>query len=72
LVNNPLTPVLNIVKDQLNKRGTEAIRSIGKIFRMMDSYDRNNKIHREEFVIGLRNLGVNLNQSDLEVTVNLP
>jgi hypothetical protein len=60
--------VLNVVKDQLNKRGTEAIRSIGKMFRMMDSYDRNNKINREEFVIGLRNLGVNLKQTDLEVT----
>jgi hypothetical protein len=34
----------------------------------MDSYDRNNKINRDEFVIGLRNLGVNLNQVDLEVS----
>jgi hypothetical protein len=58
---------LNKVKDQLNKRGTEAIRSIGKMFRQMDSYDRDNKINREEFIISLRNLGVNLNQQDLEV-----
>lgn len=58
---------MNKVKDQLNKRGTEAIRSIGKMFRQMDSYDRDNKINREEFIISLRNLGVNLNQQDLEV-----
>ncbi len=58
---------MNRVKDQLNKRGTEAIRSIGKMFRQMDSYDRDNKIKREEFIISLRNLGVNLNQQDLEV-----
>ncbi len=57
------------MKDQLNKRGTEAIRSIGKMFRQMDSYDRDNKISREEFIISLRNLGVNLSQQDLEVLV---
>jgi hypothetical protein len=38
------------------------------MFRQMDSYDRDSKIKRDEFIISLRNLGVNLNQQDLEVT----
>jgi hypothetical protein len=37
------------------------------MFRQMDSYDKDNKIKRDEFIISLRNLGVNLNQQDLEV-----
>jgi Ca2+-binding EF-hand superfamily protein len=55
------------VRDQLNKKGAETIRSTGKFFRGMSTYDGKSKVSREEFVQWFKELGVNLNKSDLEV-----
>ena len=50
----------------LQKRGSEALRSLGKSFRNMDSYDGNNAISRDDLVFGLREVGINLSRDELE------
>jgi Ca2+-binding EF-hand superfamily protein len=57
------------VKDQLNKKGAETIRSTGKFFRGMSSYDGNNKVMREEFVQWFKELGLILSRQELEVLI---
>lgn len=60
---------MNKVKDFLNKRGSETLRTAGKIFRQLNSYDNNSKVSKEDFSIGLRELSINLNKQDIEVNL---
>jgi len=59
--------VLQRVRDALNARGPNTIRSLGRIFRQMDSYDGNNKIDKDEFLIGLKENGVNITKQEAYV-----
>ncbi len=40
---------------------------MGKTFRKMSSYDGSNKISRDDFYLALRELGIILNKTDIEV-----
>ena len=54
--------VIQKIRDGLAKRGNRTIRSIGRCFRLLDSYDNNRKVEPEEFAVGMRENGVNLTQ----------
>ncbi len=41
--------VLDKVKAQLANRGAQTIRSLGKVFKSLDSYDGNRKVDASEF-----------------------
>jgi len=58
---------LNRIKDYLSKKGFESLRSIGKTFRKMKSYDGYNKISKEDLKLAFRDLGINLDKDDLNV-----
>ena len=45
--------MLQKVKDALNSRGAKTIRSLGRVFRSLDSYDGNKKVDAGEFYVGL-------------------
>lgn len=48
-------------------RGVKTIRSLGRAFRSIDSYDGNRKVDKEEFYVGLREFGVNITKKEAEV-----
>ena len=56
--------VLNVLREQLNKRGSKTIRNLGRTFRALDSFDGNRKVDRSEFVVGMRENGVNLSAQE--------
>lgn len=60
-----LIDVLNALREQLNRRGAKTIRSLGRTFRALDSFDGNRKVDREEFAVGLRENGVTLSAQEL-------
>ena len=51
----------------MQKRGAKTIRSLGRTFRALDSFDGNKKIDREEFLTGLRENGVELTKPEAEI-----
>lgn len=59
--------MLQKVKDALNARGAKTIRSLGKVFRALDSYDGNKKVDGEEFYVGLQEIGVSLTRAEAAV-----
>lgn len=61
---------MNKTRDIFNKRGSETIRSVGKIFRQMNSYDGNNKINKDEYILGLREVGAILTKNELDILCN--
>lgn len=40
---------------------------MGKIFRQMDSYDRNKKVNKDDFLFGLREVGISLSKQESDV-----
>jgi Ca2+-binding EF-hand superfamily protein len=40
---------------------------MGKVFRIMDNGDGNRKINKEEFYIGLKDLGVTISKREAEI-----
>ena len=58
---------MNKSKDIINKKGVESIRSSGRVFRQMASYDGRDKVNVEDFIFGLRECGINLPKQDLDV-----
>jgi Ca2+-binding EF-hand superfamily protein len=50
--------VLSFIKENLFKKGFDTIRILGKIFREMGSYDGVSKINKDEFLAGLRDIGI--------------
>lgn len=62
---------LNRIKDTLNRKGLDTLRIMGKTFRKQNSYDGFNKICKEELHNVLRELNLNLQQSDIEVKKKL-
>jgi len=59
--------VLTELRDTLNRRGAKAIRGLGKAFRSMDSFDGNNKVDRNEFLVGLQEFGIQLSKNDATI-----
>jgi len=51
----------------LNARGTKTIRSLGIAFRTIDSYDGNRKVDKDEFVVGLQEMGVQISKQEAYV-----
>jgi len=51
------------------KKGFETIRSLGKTFRKMRTYDGFNKISKDDFNFAFRDLGINLQKEDLDVII---
>lgn len=60
--------VLNFIRDNLGKKGYDSLRILGKVFREMGSYDGVNKINKDEFLAGLRDLGILLPKAAAEVS----
>lgn len=59
--------VVKKVKKALEDRGSKTIRSLGRTFRLLDSYDRNRKVDKEEFFVGLQENGVKLDRNEINV-----
>lgn len=55
------------VRNALEARGSKTIRSLGRTFRELDSYNGDSKVDRDEFIVGLRENGVNLSKQEFEV-----
>lgn len=55
------------MKDALNARGSKTIRGLGRTFRLLDSYNGDSKVDRDEFIVGLRENGVSLSKSEFDV-----
>jgi len=70
-LNYTIDEILKHVKENLDKKGYDSIRILGKVFREMNSYDGYNKINKDEFLAGLRDGGVLLPKSAAEVKENL-
>ncbi|CAI2381706.1 unnamed protein product [Moneuplotes crassus] len=58
--------VLEKVRETLKARGARTIAGLGRTFRALDSYDGNKKVDKEEFVVGLRENGVDLTQDEAD------
>ena len=69
--NFSIQEILDFIKENLEKKGYNSIRILGKTFREMSSYDGVNKINKDEFLIGLRDAGILLPKSAAEVKLFL-
>ena len=52
------------MRDALNARGAKTIRGLAIAFKTIDSYDGNRKVDRDEFLVGLQEMGVQLTKSE--------
>lgn len=59
--------VLSKVRTILGKKGYRVLRSLGTIFRKFDSFNGDNLINRNEFHVGLKELGVHLKRGESDV-----
>ncbi len=55
------------MKKALESRGAKTIRGLGRVFRTFDSYDGNKKIDRQEFYVGLCEMGVEVSRNEANV-----
>jgi len=53
----------------MEKRGSETIRIMGKLFRQMNSYDGDRKVNPDDFLLGLREVGINPSKQECEVVL---
>jgi Ca2+-binding EF-hand superfamily protein len=63
--------VLQRLREALEKRGAKTIRSLGRVFRQLDSYDGNRKVSGEEFFVGLKECGLDIKQQDASTLLQL-
>ena len=61
--------VLTFIRENLEKKEFEAFRILGKNFRQMNSYDGGYKVNRDEFLAGLRDIGILLPKTAAEVNL---
>jgi Ca2+-binding EF-hand superfamily protein len=61
---------LEKVRISLQNRGANTIRGLGRAFKIIDSYDGNRKIDKEEFYFGLKDLGVNISKKEAEALLD--
>ena len=59
--------ILNYLKTNIAKKGYDNLRMLGRIFRQMNSYDGYNKLNKDEFLAGLRDIGILLPKLAAEV-----
>ncbi|CDW76743.1 ef hand family protein [Stylonychia lemnae] len=52
------------------QRGAQTIRSLGKVFKSLDSYDGNRKVDAGEFFVGLQEVGVKLSRQESDGKMN--
>lgn len=48
----------------MERRGSKTIRSLGRTFKALDSYDGNRKLDPSELLVGLRENGVELTKNE--------
>jgi len=58
------------MKAQIAARGSTSIRSLGRVFRELDSFDGNKKVTSSEFLVGLNELGCNVTKAESDVSVS--
>ncbi len=58
------------VRTALFDRGMSGIRGTSRVFKHFDSYDGNRRIDRQEFYVGLRELGVDVSKKDAQVLMD--
>jgi hypothetical protein len=66
-VDYTIQETLDFLKESLDKKGYDSFRILGKVFREGVSYDKINKVSKDEFLAGLRDTGVLLPKSAAEV-----
>ena len=59
--------VLEKMRAQINSRGAKTIRGLGRVFRNFDSFDGNKKVDAQEFFSGLREIQVDVTESEAKV-----
>ena len=58
------------MREQLNSRGVNTIRGLGRAFKNIDSYNGDRKIDKEEFYVGLKEYGVNISKKEADSLLN--
>ena len=58
--------VFTKLREALAKRGSNTVRGLSLCFRCLDSYDGNRKVDREEFRVGMGEIGVNLTNAEAD------
>jgi hypothetical protein len=66
----PYSLVLERVRVALKARGATTIRSLGRTFRCLDSYDGNKKVDLDEFKVGLGENGVDLTTEEAKMLMD--
>lgn len=51
----------------MDNRGAKTIRGLAKVFRKLDSYDGDKKVGKNEFLAGLKEIGVILTKNEADV-----
>ena len=59
------------VRDQIFARGAKTIRGLGRTFRALDSFDGNKKVDRNEFLVGLKENGVQISKDEANLLLDL-
>ena len=54
----------------MKNRGVNTIRSLGRAFKTLDSYDGNRKVDKEEFYFGLKEFGVTISKKEAEMLLD--
>lgn len=62
--------MLQKVRDQIFSRGAKTIRGLGRTFRALDSFDGNRKVDRNEFLVGLRENGVQITKEEANILLD--
>ncbi len=52
-------------------RGANSIAGLGRVFKAMDSFDGNKKVDKNEFVVGLKEYGLNLSKDETEALLKI-
>jgi calcyphosin len=52
----------------LKARGAKTIRGLGRRFKIMDSYDGNRRLDRQEFYYGLKEMDVQITKDESNVS----
>ena len=55
------------MRSSLEARGVKTIRSLGKAFKNIDSYQGDRKIDKEEFYVGLKEYGATITKPEAEL-----
>ena len=62
---------MNRLKEAVNSKKSKGIRTLSKTFRSLSSFDKNYHLDRDEFLIGLKEHGVELNKIESDALINI-